>query len=170
MSNIRGLDFTTKIIVIILVFAVSYIALYLALSQVLGGNENYSYGSGMMGDMMHPTTDYTVAILLSITIALIAAVLFSLWLKPTRTVTQTAAPKPDSLEIIKRALSDDEKAVLDEISRAGEITQDSLRFRLEWSKPKLSRILTNLDKLNLIQRERFGKTYKVFITKEASEP
>ena len=169
MSNIRGLDFTTKIIVIILVFAISYIALYLALSQVLS-DENYYYGSGMMGNMMHPTTDYTVAILLSITIALIAAVLVSLWLKPTRTVTQTATAKPDSLEIIKRALSDDEKAVLDEIHRAGEITQDSLRFRLEWSKPKLSRILTNLDKLNLIQRERFGKTYKVFITKEASEP
>ena len=71
MSNIRGLDFTTKIIVIILVFAISYIALYLALSQVLS-DENYYYGSGMMGNMMHPTTDYTVAILLSITIALIA--------------------------------------------------------------------------------------------------
>jgi len=81
---------------------------------------------------------------------------------------KTAEPKAqatetDELEIIKRALSDDEKAVLDEIRRAGEITQDSLRFRLEWSKAKLSRILTNLDKMNLIQRERVGKTYNVFL-------
>jgi uncharacterized membrane protein len=70
----------------------------------------------------------------------------------------------DELDIIKRVLSDDERAVLDEIGRAGEITQDSLRFRLEWSKSKLSRILTNMDKLNLIQRERVGKTYTVFLT------
>jgi len=70
------------------------------------------------------------------------------------------------LEIIKKALSDDEKAVVDEIRRAGEITQDSLRFRLDWSKAKLSRILTNLDKMNLIQRERVGKTYNVFLTEE----
>lgn len=60
-------------------------------------------------------------------------------------------------------LSEDEKRVLDEIKKAGEITQDSLRFRLGWSKAKLSRILTILDKRNLIQRERIGKTYNIFI-------
>ena len=97
-------------------------------------------------DHMNPSPDYTVAILLSLTIALVAGVLVTLWLKPTK--TETAVAKTDELEIIKRALSDDEKAVLDEIRRAGEITQDSLRFRLEWSKAKLSRILTNLDKMN----------------------
>lgn len=70
----------------------------------------------------------------------------------------------EELKIIKRALSEDEKAVIDEITRAGEITQDSLRFRLDWSKAKLSRILTNLDKMNIIQRERVGKTYNVFIS------
>ena len=43
-----------------------------------------------------------------------------IWLKPTK--TETTVAKTDELEIIKRALSDDEKAVLDEIRRAGEIT------------------------------------------------
>lgn len=167
MSKLRDLDLTTKTILIILVIAISYIVLFLGLSQVLVQENNY--GTGMMGNMMHPTADYTVPILLSITIALIAGVLVSLWIKPTRTQPPVAA-KTDSLEIIKRALSDDEKAVIDEIRRAGEITQDSLRFRLEWSKPKLSRILTNLDKMNLIQRERLGKTYKVFIAEDSSEP
>jgi uncharacterized membrane protein len=167
MSKLKDLDLPTKIILIILVIAASYIVLFFGLSQVLVQENNY--WTGMMGNMMHPTTDYTVAILLSITIALIAGVLVSLWIKPTRTQPPVAA-KTDNLEIIKRALSDDEKAVIDEIRRAGEITQDSLRFRLEWSKPKLSRILTNLDKMNLIQKERYGKTYKVFIAEEPSEP
>jgi uncharacterized membrane protein len=44
-----------------------------------------------------------------------------------------------------------------------------LRFRLGWSKAKLSRILTNLDKMNLIQRERAGKTYNVFLAQRKPE-
>ena len=160
MDGLRDLDFTTKIILVILVVVISYLLLFVALSTVLV--EDTSSWS-MMDRMMNPGPDYTVPILVSITLALVAGVLASLWLKPVRTEAAPAA-KTDELEIIKRVLSDDEKAVLDEIRKAGEITQDSLRFRLEWSKAKLSRILTNLDKLNLIQRERVGKTYNVFLT------
>lgn len=160
MSKIRGLDLTTKIIVIVLVVVISYLVMFLVLSEIFV-QENTSW-NGMMDHMNGFSPDYTVAILLSLTLALVAGVLVTLWLKPTKTETKTVA-KTDELEIIKRALSDDEKAVIDEIRRAGEITQDSLRFRLDWSKPKLSRILTNLDKMNIIQRERMGKTYKVFI-------
>ena len=162
MSGIRGLDSITKIILVIAVAVISYLLLFLVLSEILVDDSN---SWNMMGHMMNPSPDYTVRILLSLILALVVGVLASLWLKPTRTETAAAA-QTDELEIIKRALSDDEKAVLDEIRRAGEITQDSLRFRLEWSKAKLSRILTNLDKLNLIQRERVGKTYNVFLTGE----
>ena len=160
MSKIRGLDLTTKIIVIVLVVVISYLVMFLVLSEIFV-QENNSWNC-MMDHMNGFSPDYTVAILLSLTLALVAGVLVTLWLKPTKTETKTVA-KTDELEIIKRALSDDEKAVIDEIRRAGEITQDSLRFRLDWNKPKLSRILTNLDKMNIIQRERMGKTYKVFI-------
>lgn len=51
----------------------------------------------------------------------------------------------------------------------GRITQDSLRFRLGWSKAKVSRILTNLDRKNIVQRERTGKTYAVFLSGEKGE-
>lgn len=167
MSRLRGLDFTTKIVLVILVVVISYFLLFLALSTFLV-EDSTSWNDWMpnMGHMMNPTPDYTVAIVLSLTLALVVGVLVLLLLKPTRPQSVATPVKTDELEIIKRALSDDEKAVLDEIRRAGEITQDSLRFRLEWSKAKLSRILTNLDKLNLIQRERVGKTYNVFITGE----
>ena len=160
MSKVRGLDLTTKIMLTVIVVIISYLILYVVLSEIFV-QETKSVG-GMMNHMMDPTPDYTVVTLLSLTIALVVGVLVTLWLKPTKTETAAVAKK-DELEIIKRALSDDEKAVLDEIRRAGEITQDSLRFRLDWSKAKLSRILTNLDRMNLIQRERMGKTYKVFI-------
>src|SRR3989338_8057487 len=71
--------------------------------------------------------------------------------------------KEREYNIVRKALSEDEKAILDEIKKADEITQDSLRFRLDWSKAKVSTILTNLDKRGLIQRERIGKTYKVYL-------
>lgn len=58
--------------------------------------------SGMMGHMIDPTPDYTVPLLLSLTLALVAGVLVSLWLKPTK--TETAVAKTDELGIIKRAL------------------------------------------------------------------
>lgn len=165
MSKLSGLDLTTKIVLIVLVVVISYLLLFLVLSEVFV-QESTSW-SGMMGHMMDTNPDYTIVNLVSLTIALLAGVLVSLWLKPTK--TEAVVAKTDELEIIKRALSDDEKAVLDEIRRAGEITQDSLRFRLEWSKAKLSRILTNLDKMNIIQRERVGKTYNVFLTGKRPE-
>lgn len=166
MSKLKNIDFTTKIVLAVLVVVISYLLLFLVLSEIFVEETTWN---NMMGHMMNPTPDYTVALLVSLVLALVAGLLVLLWLKPTKTPAITKTDKTDELEIIKRALSDDEKAVLDEIRRAGEITQDSLRFRLEWSKAKLSRILTNLDKLNLIQRERLGKTYKVFIAGDRPE-
>lgn len=162
----KTVDITTKIIVIILVVTISFLALFLLLSELLVQDSNP--WNGMMGGMMGDNPDYTVAVLVSLIIALTAGIIATLLLKTTKTET-TTTKTTDELEIIKRALSDDEKAVLDEVRRAREITQDSLRFRLEWSKAKLSRILTNLDKMNLIQRERVGKTYNVFIAGERPE-
>lgn len=69
-------------------------------------------------------------------------------------------------EVVKKVLSDDEKKILAEVEKEKEITQDSLRFRLDWSKAKISTILTNLDKQGIIQRRREGKTYVVFFPKE----
>jgi uncharacterized membrane protein len=170
MSTLKNLDSTTKIILIVFAVAIIFLVLFLATSTILA-TEPSSFGG--MGNMMNNyQRDYTVPILLSLVVALMVGVIVSLWLKPAaKTESPSTAPvaKVDELEIIKRALSEDEKLVVDEIRRAGEITQDSLRFRLEWSKAKLSRILTNLDKLNIIQRERVGKTYKVFLSEKSQK-
>jgi len=168
MSRLKNLDSTTKIILVVFAVVIIFLVLFLATSALLAPKYN-SFGG--MGNMMNNyQQDYTVPILLSLVVTLMVGVIVSLWLKPAaKTETPTPAAKIDELEIIKRALSEDEKLVVDEIRRAGEITQDSLRFRLEWSKAKLSRILTNLDKLNIIQRERVGKTYKVFLSEKSQK-
>ena len=72
----------------------------------------------------------------------------------------------DELKIIKRVLSKDERKVIKELEKTREITQDSLGFRLGWSKAKISTILSNLDRMRLIQRKREGKTYSVFLQKK----
>lgn len=168
MSRLKNLDSTTKIILVVFAVVIIFLVLFLATSALLAPEYN-SFGG--MGNMMNNyQQDYTVPILLSLVVALMVGVIVSLWLKPAaKTETPTPAAKVDELEIIKSVLSEDEKLVVDEIRRAGEITQDSLRFRLEWSKAKLSRILTNLDKLNIIQRERVGKTYKVFLSEKSQK-
>jgi uncharacterized membrane protein len=152
-----NVDLPTKVMLIILVVVVSYLMVFLLLNALF--IQQPQSMQEMMGHMMSFNTNIVTINLVAISSALIAGVLVSLLLR-----TEPVTRKVDELEIIKRALSKDEKAILDEIRRAGEITQDSLRFRLDWSKAKLSRILTNLDKMNLIQRERVGKTYNVFLT------
>ena len=167
MSKINEMDLTFKIIVIILAVVISYLALYLVLNEVLVQDTTSPWS--MMPGMPHNggSTDTVLVNVVSLSIALIAGFLIAfILLKSQKTAPAPAPSQTDELEIIKRALSNDEKAVINEIRKAGEITQDSLRFRLEWSKAKLSRILTNLDKLNIIQRERVGKTYKVFLSEK----
>ena len=70
------------------------------------------------------------------------------------------------LSIIKRVLSSDEKKLIGIVEEAGQITQDSLTFRLEWSRAKVSIMVTNLERLNILQRKREGKTYTVFLSKK----
>ena len=64
-------------------------------------------------------------------------------------------------ERIRHILTEDEKRALKEIRKSKSISQDSLRFRLGWSKAKTSSIVTRLEKYRLIQRERIGKTYRL---------
>ncbi len=152
-----GIDIVTKIIVVLLVIVFSYFVAILLLSPL------FVHQPQSWEDMMGHMTSFNqttiamnfVAVSLALGIGLIASLLL-LRAKPVSEV--------EELKIIKKALSEDEKAVIDEITRAGEVTQDSLRFRLDWSKAKLSRILTSLDKMNIIQRERVGKTYNVFMS------
>jgi len=156
--NVAKLDNVTKILLILLIGVIFYFAIFSILKPFfiteptsmmrMMGSDLMNFSSGSSATMN------LVALIIAIAIALVVS--FYLFRQDD---------KEQEYKILRRALSEDEKAILDEIKKAGEITQDSLRFRLDWSKAKVSTILTNLDKRGLIQRERIGKTYKVYLQK-----
>lgn len=167
-TSASEMDVAVKVLIVVLVILFSYLIAFIILAPFLTPQPT-SWPSMMQNMMGSSQTGIInlVALLLALTAGL--AVLLLMW-KPATAVTPVekagGTKQLDELSIIKKALSEDEKAVIEEIRKAGEITQDSLRFRLDWSKAKLSRILTNLDKMNIIQRERIGKTYNVFLTEK----
>lgn len=154
--SLTKLDNVTKILLIILVVVICYFIIFSILGSFFVRQPTSM--ADMMNQMMGqgPNTNN----LLSVIIALIIGVIISFYL-----FKNNEKDDFDNFNVIRKALSDDERKILDEIKKAGEITQDSLRFRLEWSKAKISTILTNLDKRGLIQRQRTGKTYKVSLEK-----
>jgi uncharacterized membrane protein len=66
--------------------------------------------------------------------------------------------------VLKKALSEDEKLLVDMISESEGITQDSIRFKTMFSKSKVSALLSELEKKDILSREKLGRTYKVFIS------
>ena len=155
--NPKKSDNVTKILLILLMGVILYFVMFIVLTPFLIREPTSM--TEMMNQVMGSNNNSITINLASLIIALVVALFVSFYLFKHDV-------KEQEYKIIRRALSEDEKAILDEIKKAGEITQDSLRFRLDWSKAKISTILTNLDRMNLIQRERIGKTYKVYLQKD----
>lgn len=108
---------------------------------------------------------FIVSILISIAIGLIAAYYLEInFSKIDGKTEDQKSPKRSSdadLQVLKKMMTDDEKKLVEEVEKAGEITQDSLRLRLDWSKAKVSTVLSILDRQGIVQKERSGKTYRV---------
>ncbi len=169
---------TSKYLVVVAVVLFSYLLLYLILSQffIRQPRNMFEVMQQMMGSQQTIILNI-VSLLLAIGIGISVMPMIKTK-EPARGLAGIRKElhkekdsilkemKEKELKIIKRALSRDESLAISEIEHAGKITQDSLRARLGWSKAKASTILTNLDKMNLIQRERAGKTYFVFLAKK----
>ncbi len=160
LQKLRDLDTVTKVGLVVILMMFLYIVFLFLLKPVFIASETASHSSQMGDHMMTFTSpDQRNLNLAAIFISLLIGSGIWLVIRPNK----IHAEKPQEIEILKRALSPDEKKLLEEIQRAGEITQDSLRFRLNWSKAKVSAILLQLDRMSLVQRERQGKTYNVRI-------
>src|SRR3989338_1773845 len=70
----------------------------------------------------------------------------------------------DKFSLLLRPLADTERKVLIAIKEQEGITQSTLRYRADLSKAKVSQILTDFEKKNLIERKAKGKTYSVFLS------
>ena len=69
----------------------------------------------------------------------------------------------EKFDIVLKALDDYEKKVLKLIKEQDGITQSTLRLRSDMSKAKLSYVLQELEKRNLIKRVKKGKTLEIFL-------
>lgn len=68
-------------------------------------------------------------------------------------------------DIIMSALNEDEKKVILAVKDQEGITQSTLKFRTDFSKAKLSIVLSDMEKRGLITRAPEGNTYKVYLKK-----
>lgn len=168
LTKLRNLDRITKIGLVIIIMIGAYIGFLFLLKPVFIPDGALGTHDTVMGDhiMTFISPEQRNLNLTSIFLAFIVGFVAWLLIKGDNTKQESKPEARDEMEIIKKALSDDEKLILGEIQKAGEITQDSLRFRLNWSKAKVSAILLQLDRINLVQRERQGKTYNVFLQKK----
>lgn len=155
--NIRKLHPASKILIIIIIGFVTYIVassmINLTATDILRG-----LGRGRMMDSL--LTGNVVINTTSIASGLIGMLIASLLIFRRG---HDSGGRKDDFSIMKRALTEGETSLLENVRAVPDgITQDSLRFRLGWSKAKVSTMLGNLDRMGLVQRERFGKTYKVY--------
>lgn len=69
----------------------------------------------------------------------------------------------NKFELVLKAMDENEKKVLKAIKEQEGITQSTLKYRTDLSKAKVSQILTDFEKKNLVKREVKGKTYSVYL-------
>jgi uncharacterized membrane protein len=156
----------SRIIIILIAGIIIYTLAFSILSLTPVSQASMPSRRPMMGSFS-TTNDIIlngVSIALGLTVMLAASFLFF------RRHETPKALERDEFSIMKRALKEDETALLERVREVPQgITQDSLRFRLGWSKAKVSTMLSNLDRMGLVQRERFGKTYRVYYQQEDSK-
>lgn len=73
----------------------------------------------------------------------------------------------DKFSILMKGLDGYEKKVILAVKEQNGITQSTLRLRVDMSKAKLSQVLTELEKKNLVRREPESKTLAVYLAEAA---
>ena len=69
----------------------------------------------------------------------------------------------DKFNVVLKIMDDNEKNVINAVKEQDGITQTTLRYRTDLSKAKISQILTDFEKKNIIRRIQKGKTYSVHL-------
>jgi uncharacterized membrane protein len=95
---------------------------------------------------------------------MIAGIFFFLWSRPSKNIIEPQNVFKRNIAVLKKALNEDENLLIDMISESEGITQDSIRFKTKFSKSKVSALLSELEKKDILSREKLGRTYKVFIS------
>jgi uncharacterized membrane protein len=76
-----------------------------------------------------------------------------------------------SVEVPMFVLTEDERRIVDAIeAEGGEIKQENLPEKTGFSRPKVTKIIQDLENKKIISRLKYGKTYKVKIEKKFVNP
>ncbi len=84
--------------------------------------------------------------------------------KPKVSNESNETENDDKIRVVEKLLEEDEMKVFRIIYENEGITQDSLHFRTGFSQSKISMIVKKLEDKDLIYRERFGKTYRIYLS------
>lgn len=165
-----NLDIVSKGLIILIIGWLAYLLGFYGLSPFFLTEDTVASHSILMGEhlMHYESPKHKKVSDFSIFIALLVMLIISIIISKRVEKMEEKEVHRD-LQVLKRVLSEDEKKLLDEVQRSGEITQDSLRFRLNWSKAKASTIISHLDRSGLLQRRREGKTYVVLLAPSFSK-
>src|SRR3990172_3028328 len=85
-----------------------------------------------------------------------AGVIFFLWSRTSLKQPETVSVVKRNVEVLKKALSEDERLLLDMIGESEGVTQDSIRFKTGFSKSKVSALISEMEKKDILSREKLG--------------
>jgi uncharacterized membrane protein len=77
--------------------------------------------------------------------------------------TKEESEKDEKFEFLLKGLDEDEKKVIQAVKEQDGIQQSTLRIRIDMSKSKLSAVLSELEKKNLVKKVPDKKTNKIFL-------
>jgi hypothetical protein len=76
---------------------------------------------------------------------------------------KTERSEDEKFDLLLKGLDSYDKKVMKLLKENPGITQSTLQIKSDMSKAKLSYVLTDLEKKNLVKREKKGKTYSVYL-------
>jgi hypothetical protein len=114
--------------------------------------------------MMHGGVDYTPYILVAAGIILVLIPFIESASKHESVSENNSNNIWDKLKLAEKLLNEDEAMILRLIHENEGITQDSIHFKTGFSHSKISMIMKKLEDKDLIVREKFGKTYKLYLS------
>lgn len=79
--------------------------------------------------------------------------------------TKNRELREERFKILSEGLDEDEKKVLTKVKEQDGISQSTLMYRTDLSKSKLSMVLSQLEKKNLITKVKKGKINNIFLKK-----
>ncbi len=123
------------------------------------------------GTCLHADKDMTFYIIAWITSAIIIAlgIYLIFFEKSQKAIISTLEQQKqiqtdeEKFNILLKGLNKEEQKVIKAVKEQDGITQQTLRFRTDLHKSKLSIVLDNLEKKQLITRKQKGKTKQVFL-------